>query len=400
MLRADGAEKHFFRRSGVYRHQASGHINRYQIFLERAITLTRPGGRIGLVLPSGFATDHTSALLRRELLTHTNVDTITGFDNRKAIFPIHRSVRFLVCTATAGNNHRSRSSAGSASTTPPSSKPFRTPAIARLAPSHPIVLTPAFLADLDARKLAIPELRASADLRILDRIVHTIRRLDASDGWNVTFGRELNATDDRVHFHSRRGGMPVLEGKHIEPFGVHVDQASARIAERTAARLLGCLRHILASQARLSRCRELDQSPLADRGDPAGGRHHDAFAVLPEDTPVGRQPGLPLRHAQQLRRELSRAPGHDHASRLGNGRSAPGAEAAVRVAAVSRRCRALARVEAFLLACGLHARPGTGRDLLRPHVGEFEHVLETFPLVGETERRATLDEFRRQTLLE
>ena len=88
--------------SGVYRHQASGHINRYQIFLERAITLARRGGRIGLVLPSGFATDHTSALLRRELLTHTSVDTITGFDNRKAIFPIHRSVRFLICTATAG----------------------------------------------------------------------------------------------------------------------------------------------------------------------------------------------------------------------------------------------------------------------------------------------------------
>ena len=45
------------------------------------------------------------------------------------------------------------------------------------------------------------------------------------DGWNVTFGRELNATDDRAHFHSGRGGLPVLEGKHIEPFRAHVDQA-------------------------------------------------------------------------------------------------------------------------------------------------------------------------------
>ena len=64
--------------------------------------LVRRGGRLGLVLPSGFATDHTAAALRRRLLTRSNIDTISGFDNRKAIFPIHRSVRFLICTATAG----------------------------------------------------------------------------------------------------------------------------------------------------------------------------------------------------------------------------------------------------------------------------------------------------------
>ena len=87
MLRAGGAEKTFFRSSGVYRHQGAGHINRYQMFVERALTLTKRGGRIGLVLPAGFATDHTSAPLRRTLLSRTNIDTISGFDNRRAIFP-------------------------------------------------------------------------------------------------------------------------------------------------------------------------------------------------------------------------------------------------------------------------------------------------------------------------
>ena len=54
MLRAGGAEKTFFRSSGVYRHQGAGHINRYQMFVERALTLTkrrrpnrsRPAGRL------------------------------------------------------------------------------------------------------------------------------------------------------------------------------------------------------------------------------------------------------------------------------------------------------------------------------------------------------------------
>ncbi len=237
MLRAGGLEKTFFRSSGVYRHQASGHINRYQIFLERALALTKRGGRIGLVLPSGFATDHTSAPLRRQLLARANVDTITGFDNRRAIFPIHRSVRFLICTATVGAP-TSRiacrfgiDEAAELETIPDAGDRQATP-------SHPITLTPAFITALDSEKLTIPELRTETDLRILDRIAHDVPRLDATSGWNVRFGRELNATDDRIHFHSGGTGMPVLEGKHIEPFVVHAERATLRISARTAGTLL------------------------------------------------------------------------------------------------------------------------------------------------------------------
>jgi hypothetical protein len=39
----------FTRDAGVYTAQSGGHANRYQLFLARAIHLTRPGGRIGLV---------------------------------------------------------------------------------------------------------------------------------------------------------------------------------------------------------------------------------------------------------------------------------------------------------------------------------------------------------------
>ncbi|RPI56967.1 MAG: hypothetical protein EHM50_11900, partial [Lysobacterales bacterium] len=214
MLRAGGAEKTFFRRSGVYRHQGAGHMNRYQMFVERALALTKRGGRIGLVLPAGFATDHTSAPLRRALLGRTSIDTITGFDNRRAIFPIHRSVRFLVCTTTAGDATRHIAcrfgidEAAELETIPDSGD--------RTIRSHPISLTPSFLEALSGSAATIPELRGVVDMRILERVVHSIPRLGAADGWGVRFGRELNATDDRRHFHSNKGGMPVLEGKHIE----------------------------------------------------------------------------------------------------------------------------------------------------------------------------------------
>jgi hypothetical protein len=86
----------------VYSSQSSGHANRYQLFVERAVALTRPGGRLGLVVPSGLSMDHGSAPLRRLLFSQCAVDAMVGFENRLRIFPIHRSVRFLLLTATRG----------------------------------------------------------------------------------------------------------------------------------------------------------------------------------------------------------------------------------------------------------------------------------------------------------
>jgi hypothetical protein len=60
----------------------------------------------------------------------------------------------------------------------------------------------------------------------------------------VHFGRELNATDDRMHF-TERGGvdlLPVLEGKLLRPFAVDTDRAERHIAATTARRLLGSRR--------------------------------------------------------------------------------------------------------------------------------------------------------------
>ena len=237
MLRADSEDNMYFRKSGIYRHQGGGRINRYQMFVERALTLTRRGGRIGLVVPAGLCTDHTSAPLRRALVSRTSIDTISGFDNRRAIFPIHRSVRFIACTATAGDaTTRIACRFGiddpvELETIPDSGD---RPGIR----SHPITLTPSFIEAVSGSTLAIPELRSEMDLRILERVVRNTPRLDAAEGWNVRFGRELNATDDRTHFHGGGRGLHVLEGKHIEPFRVHVDRSTLRISARAANRLL------------------------------------------------------------------------------------------------------------------------------------------------------------------
>jgi hypothetical protein len=396
MLRTGGAEKTFFRSSGVYRHQGAGHINRYQMFVERALALTKHGGRIGLVLPAGFATDHTSAPLRRTLLSRASVDTISGFDNRRAIFPIHRSVRFLICTSTVGEATRHIAcrfgidDPAELETIPDGGDRPRDR-------SHPIALTPSFIEALSGHTLAIPELRSQTDLRILERVVHRIPRLDAADGWSVRFGRELNATDDRRHF--RGGGLPVLEGKHIEPFRVHADRATLRISEHSASRLLDA--RTTFSRARLA-YRDVASSTnrlslIAAVLPPMVVTTHSLFCLktmLSGDNQAFLCAMLNSYVANYLVRQVMTThlgSATVEALRVPRPRyDSPLFDAIVELAHKLRRAhdeRAHLRVQALAARCY-----GLTED-------EFAHVLTTFPLVDPSERRGALEEFRRPDLL-
>lgn len=394
MLRAGSTEKVFFRSSGVYRHQGAGRINRYQMFAERALMLTKRGGRIGLVLPAGFATDHTSAPLRRALLNRTSLDAISGFDNRRAIFPIHRSVRFLVCTSTVGEATRQIAcrfgidDPAELETIPDSGD--------RAAKrSHPITLTPSFIEALSGHTLAIPELRSDADVRILERVVHNVPRLDAADGWNVRFGRELNATDDRGHFHVGRAGLPILEGKHIEPFRVYSNRSMLRISERRASRLLDPATTF--SRARLA-YRDVASST---------NRLSLIAAVLP--------PGVVTTHSLFCLKTVLSGDNQAFLCAMLNSYVAN-----YLVRQVMTTHLGSATVEALRVPKPRYDSPlfeavvGLAHDLRKAHTDilhaqvqglaarcygltedELAHVLTTFPLIDPSERRLALEEFRR-----
>ena len=58
------------------------------------MALARPGGRIGLVLPSGLATDHGSAALRHLLLTSATWTRSSASTTSAACF------RFIAASAS------------------------------------------------------------------------------------------------------------------------------------------------------------------------------------------------------------------------------------------------------------------------------------------------------------
>jgi hypothetical protein len=216
----------FARESGIYRVGTRAHLNRYQLFVERAVQLTKHEGRIGLVLPSGMATDVGAGPLRRFLFDRTDVDEIVGLDNREALFPIHRGVRFVLATCTVGR---------------PTSSTLCRFGVTRAADlehvDRSLTLSRAFLTRLSgADDLGIPELATAVDVRVVERISATVPRLGEADGWGAAFGRELNATEDGGAFGPAGGcreARPVVEGKQIEPFRAALDRCRFELAADT-----------------------------------------------------------------------------------------------------------------------------------------------------------------------
>jgi hypothetical protein len=244
----------FVRDTRLYQCGREAHLNRYQLFTERALSLLRPGGRAGLVLPWGVASDIASAPLRRLLFERCDTETLVGFENSDGLFPIHRSVRFaLVVTTTGRPTERTACRLGERTLDVLEGR--RAISSAAGEPAN-VVLTPAWLRRVSGEGLETPWVRDVRDVALVDRLYARWPALGSIEGWGAAFGRELNATDDRALFeppgpsHSTGAGVPVIDGKHLTPFAAHVER-SARVVSgsRVSAltrRLPSISRHRLA----------------------------------------------------------------------------------------------------------------------------------------------------------
>ena len=240
MLRADRGPDgdasdltRFARGSGIYRLQGNGHANLYQLFIERALSLLKPAGRFGFIVPSGLATDLGCSALRRELLGRTTIDTFLTVENRDAIFPIHRGLKFTLFTLT---------NAGATSVLPTRTGMRSPETLDRLpdigADKDAVLLPAPLLRRLSGAHNVVPEIPSALALDLVAHVFETSPALGDAAGWGLRFGRELNASDDRRHFSDGGRGLPIVEGKHLQPFLVDVTAARWRIRPETAARLL------------------------------------------------------------------------------------------------------------------------------------------------------------------
>jgi len=95
------------RECGDYPLLARGDINLYSLFVERAMSLVTPTGVIGLLMPSGIASDKTAAPFFRSVATEGRLRALYDFENKKVFFPaVHASFKF--CVFVAGRDSTSK----------------------------------------------------------------------------------------------------------------------------------------------------------------------------------------------------------------------------------------------------------------------------------------------------
>ncbi len=89
------------RSGGDYPLLSGGDVNLYYLFVERAMTLVKPDGFVGLLTPSGIASDKTASRFFKGVSTHGRLRALYDFENKKVFFPdVHASFKFCVFVAS------------------------------------------------------------------------------------------------------------------------------------------------------------------------------------------------------------------------------------------------------------------------------------------------------------
>jgi hypothetical protein len=194
---------------------AVGKLNTYSLFAEAAYKIASPGGRAGLVLPTGIATDDSTKKFFAQVVESARLVSLYDFENREGIFPgVHRSYKF--CLFTIG--------------------PSRVAEFAFfLAQVHELAdqrrrfeLTPEDFRLINPNTRTCPIFRSRADAELTKIIYRNVPVLidetkPEAEGnpWGVSFSQGLfNMTTDSHLFldHPAEGALPLYEAKMIHQF--------------------------------------------------------------------------------------------------------------------------------------------------------------------------------------
>ncbi|HEB51826.1 MAG TPA: SAM-dependent DNA methyltransferase [bacterium] len=183
-----------------FRHQGKGKLFTYRLFVERAVQLLRPGGRLGMIVPASLWFDRGAEPLRRLLLDTCDWQWLFGFENRARIFDIDSRYRFGVVIATKGGHTRTvqvafgRTSLAEWNSRAPAATRYGRRELQRLSPHSG----------------AFVEIEERRDLDILTRLQAYGRPLLGPNGAFAWRQGDFNMTADRHQFVSReaaeRGG--------------------------------------------------------------------------------------------------------------------------------------------------------------------------------------------------
>jgi hypothetical protein len=97
-MRKVAGQTHLLRDSDKFPLAGKGNISTHSLFIELAMGITGNASRVGLVVPSGLATQDSQKELFGALVSKGRLRQLYDFENSLGIFPgVHRSYKFCLC---------------------------------------------------------------------------------------------------------------------------------------------------------------------------------------------------------------------------------------------------------------------------------------------------------------
>ena len=97
--------QNFIHQSGRFPTTSYGRLNSAPLFAELAQQLVSGKGRVGIIVPTGIATDSFNQYFFANLVTQQTLVSLFDFENREAVFPgVHRSYKFCLLTLSGKDN--------------------------------------------------------------------------------------------------------------------------------------------------------------------------------------------------------------------------------------------------------------------------------------------------------
>lgn len=189
----------YARHSGRYPLTGRGDINYYVLFAELARTIVAREGLVGLLVPSGIASDKTTSKFFNELMDCSVLARLFDFENRKGIFAdLHRSFKF--CTLVFGGEERRTPSADFVF--------FAHQMSDLLDPQRHIALSAKDMALLNPNTKTCPIFRSRRDADLTKSIYRHVRilvddrRESGGNPWGAKFITMFHQTNDAELFHT------------------------------------------------------------------------------------------------------------------------------------------------------------------------------------------------------
>ena len=209
-----------------------GKIDHYRVFLERFFNILKDDGWMGIIVPSGFYTDQGSQELRELFFNQTQIAIIYCFENRKGIFNIHRSYKFVLFVTKKGG-HTDQFKCAFMKHDPENLSIIDTDAIE----------TNKSLISMLSTDLSLLEFKSKRDVEICSKLF-THKALTKHKGVfsRVFFADEINMTNassEGIITTSIGVGIPVWEGKTINIYDHLFREPSFWIVEKSGRCFLG-----------------------------------------------------------------------------------------------------------------------------------------------------------------